>query len=133
MREIVKSHLNYLVADTAQWEQSADWFLDRSRSVDAFVKNAGLGFAIPYLSNGQMHDYVPDFIVRLNTDPQHYLVLETKGCDPLTEVKRAAAERWVAAVNADGSIGRWRYAVTSQVSDIPEMLDGSPLRHDGAH
>ena len=26
-------------------------------TVDAFVKNAGLGFAIPYLHNGQMHDY----------------------------------------------------------------------------
>lgn len=133
VREIVKSHLNYIVADTAQWEQSAAWFLDKSRSVDAFVKNAGLGFAIPYLYNGQMHDYVPDFIVRLNTDPQHHLVLETKGYDPLTKVKLAAAERWVAAVNADGSLGRWRYALASRVSDIPKILDGSPLRHDGDH
>ena len=38
--------------------------------VDAFVKNAGLDFAIPYLHNGQMHDYMPDFIVQLNTDPR---------------------------------------------------------------
>ncbi len=27
------------------------------------MKNAGLGFAIPYLHNGQSHDYMPDFIV----------------------------------------------------------------------
>ena len=49
---------------------------------DAFVKNAGLGFAIPYLHNGQMHDYVPDFIIRLKT-PDLHLILETKGYDPL--------------------------------------------------
>jgi len=29
----------------------------QARYVDTFVKNAGLGFAIPYLHNGQMHDY----------------------------------------------------------------------------
>lgn len=30
----------------------------------------------------------------------------TKGYDPLEDVKRAAAERWVAAVNADGAYGQ---------------------------
>lgn len=34
-------------------------------AVHSFVKNAGLGFAVPYLHNGQMHDYMPDFIIRL--------------------------------------------------------------------
>jgi hypothetical protein len=34
--------------------------------------------------------------------PTTYLVLETKGFDDLADVKAAAAERWVAAVNADG-------------------------------
>ena len=52
------------------------------------MKNAGLGFAIPYLHNGQPHDYVPDFIIRLKTEPPRYLILETKGYDPLEEVKR---------------------------------------------
>ena len=81
----------------------------QARCVDAFVKNSGLGFAIPYLHNGQMHDYVPDFIVRLKTEPASHLILETKGYDPLEEVKAAAAERWVAAVNADGTYGPWAY------------------------
>jgi hypothetical protein len=35
-----------------------------------------------------------------------HVILETKGFDPLEEVKRAAAERWVAAVNADGNCGK---------------------------
>lgn len=121
-REVIKSHLNYVVADTKQWEQSAAYYLDKSRLVDAFVKNSGLGFAIPYLHNGQMHDYVPDFIIRLKADPVSYLILETKGYDPLEDVKRAAAERWVAAVNADGTYGKWRYAVAKKVSDVPDLL-----------
>ena len=29
VREVVKSHLNYMVADTKQWEQSAAYFLDK--------------------------------------------------------------------------------------------------------
>jgi hypothetical protein len=72
--------------------------------------NQGLNFTTPYLHDGQAHDYVPDFIVRLKTDPPKHLILETKGFDPREEVKRAAAERWVAAVNAEGTYGRWVYA-----------------------
>ena len=47
------------------WEQSAAYFIDTHSAVDAFVKNSGLGFAIPYLDNGEPHDYVPDFLIRL--------------------------------------------------------------------
>ena len=123
VREVNKCHLNYIVADTKQWEQSAAYYVDKYEAVDAFVKNAGLGFAIPYLHNGQMHDYVPDFIVRLKTEPACYLILETKGYDPLEEVKRGAAERWVAAVNADGTYGHWAYRVVKKISDIPECIE----------
>jgi len=91
-------------------------------AVEAFVKNSGLGFAIPYLHNGQMHDYVPDFIIRLTTDPVSYLILETKGYDPLEDVNRAAADRWVFAVNTDGTYGKWRYAVAKKVSDVINLL-----------
>ena len=122
VREIEKSHLNYMVADTKKWEQSAAYFLDKNDSVEAFAKNAGLGFAIPYLHNGQMHDYVPDFIVRLKSDPPRHLILETKGYDPLEEVKHAAAQRWVSAVNEDGTFGQWGYAIAKKVSEVPEIL-----------
>ena len=56
VREVVKSHVNYVVADTKRWEQATAYYLDKNPSVQAFVKNAGLGFAIPYLHNGQMQD-----------------------------------------------------------------------------
>jgi type III restriction enzyme len=64
VRGVVHSHLNYVVADTRQWEQSAAYLIDTHPSVAAFVKNAGLGFAIPYFHNGQSHDYEPDFGLR---------------------------------------------------------------------
>jgi len=122
VREVTKSHLNYVVADTSQWEQSAAYYLDKHPKVEAFVKNSGLGFAIPYLHNGQMHDYVPDFIIRLKSKQPHHFILEIKGYDPTEEVKRAAAERWVAAVNADGVYGQWQYGVAKKVSDVPGLL-----------
>jgi type III restriction enzyme len=107
---------------TKQWEQSAAYFIDTHEAVDAFVKNAGLGFAIPYLHNGQMHDYEPDFIVRMAGTTSLQLILETKGYDPLKEVKRQAAERWISAVNAEGRFGHWRYLMIEKISDISGKL-----------
>ncbi|MEK7700316.1 MAG: hypothetical protein AAB332_07910, partial [Planctomycetota bacterium] len=65
VREVIHSHLNYVVADTKKREQAAAHIIDKHEKVDAFAKNAGLGFAIPYIHNGQLHDYMPDFIIRL--------------------------------------------------------------------
>jgi type III restriction enzyme len=122
VREVVKSHVNFMVADTGEWEQSAAYFLDRNPRVAAFVKNAGLGFAIPYLYNGQMHDYLPDFLVRLAGAETAYLILEVKGWDRLEQVKSEAAERWVKAVNVDGKYGWWAYAVARKPEEVLDIL-----------
>lgn len=53
VREVQRSPLNYLVMDTQQWEQSAAFYLDTDAHVLAFVKNANLGFAIPYAYRGR--------------------------------------------------------------------------------
>ena len=119
---VVKSHVNAVVPDTAKWEQSAVYRLDTHERVHSFVKNAALGFAIPYLHNGQHHEYLPDFIVRLTGDAERYLVLETKGYDPLEEVKSQAAQRWVRAVNADGGFGTWDYAIVSDMGKVGEAV-----------
>lgn len=113
---------NYVTAGQCEvWEQSAASILDTHAKVEAFVKNAGLGFAIPYLHNGQPHDFIPDFIARLTTNT--YLILETKGFDELAEVKTHAAARWVAAVNADGSRGTWQFAMARKVAEVRDILD----------
>ncbi len=116
-----RSHVNYMVADSAL-EAKAAGKLDGSAAVVAWVKNAGLGLAIPYAHNGERHDYQPDFIVRLAGPAQRFLVLETKGHDELYEVKKSAAERWCAAVNADGRWGEWIYRIAWSVGDVAEYL-----------
>ena len=127
VREVEHSHLNYVVADTAKWEQSAAYFIDTHGLVDAFVKNSGLGFTIPYFHNGQDHDYVPDFIVRLKTEPPTHLILEVKGYDELKEVKAAAAHRWVKAVNADRNTGDGTTRWSASPRTFPSAL-ATPLR-----
>jgi type III restriction enzyme len=125
VREVTRSHLNYVVADTAKWEQQAAYAIDTHPKVEAFVKNAGLGFGIPYLHNGQPHDYVPDFIIRLAGEPNRHLILETKGYDELAEVKSAAAQRWVTAVNADGQFGIWQYALVRSATGVAAAIDAA--------
>jgi len=125
-REVVRSHVNYVVPDTARWEQQAAYYIDRHEATAAFVKNAGLGFAIPYFHNGEAHDYYPDFIIRLSVDgprKPYNLILETKGYDLDADVKRAAAERQVQAVNADGQYGHWQFAMVRRTEDVSGAID----------
>ena len=119
---VLKSHLNVVVPDTVKWEQSAAYQLDTHEQVHSFVKNEGLGCAIPYLHNGQQHEYLPDFLIRLHGEKPRYLILETKGYDPLKDVKAQAAERWVQAVNAGGGFGVWSYAVVTEVGKVGEVV-----------
>jgi type III restriction enzyme len=126
VREVSKSHVNVVVADTRKWEQTAAYYIDTHPRVRAFVKNTGLGFAIPYLHNGQMHDYQPDFIIRFDTADERYVILETKGYDPLKELKQAAAQRWCSAVNALGGFGRWSYELVEKLERVRGILDAGP-------
>ncbi len=110
-----------MVADTQKWEQSTAYYLDRHECVVSFAKNFNMGFAIPYLHNGEKRDYVPDFLVRLQWKGKEVgiLILEVKGHDPLEETKKGAALRWVKAVNNDGRHGLWDYRIIHE----PTKLD----------
>jgi type III restriction enzyme len=72
-----------------------------------------------------MHDFLPDFLIRLKSPSPSYLILETKGYDPLEEVKREAAQRWLAAVNADGAHGYWQFALTRKIPEVKDLLDAA--------
>lgn len=122
VREVINSHLNYVVADTKAWEQQAAYIIDTHPAVDAFVKNSGLGFSIPYIDNGEAHDYIPDFILRLKGAPEAHLILETKGHDDLAQVKVEAAQRWVRAVNAEGTYGYWQYAIAYSPREVAKLI-----------
>jgi type III restriction enzyme len=123
VREATRSHVNFVVADTKAWEQSAAYFIDTHPAVECFVKNAGLGLGIPYHHNGEPHEYVPDFVIRLRGGDARHLLLEVKGFDPLKEVKAAAARRWCAAVNALGGFGLWDYAMIEKPEQAKQILD----------
>ncbi len=93
--------------------------------ITAFGNNSGLRFAIPYFHNGQSHDYIPDFLVRLKNDSlqEHLIILETKSFDFREEVKKAAAERWTKAENEDGRFGCWQYAVAHKPAEVVKKVD----------
>jgi type III restriction enzyme len=124
VREVSKSHVNCVVLDTRQWEQSAAYYLDTHPQVEAFVKNWRLGFGIPYLADEKMRIYEPDFIVRCVGRPNAHLIFETKMArDEHKEAKRAAALRWCAAVTASGKFGEWRYDMVSRPEDVRAAVD----------
>jgi type III restriction enzyme len=124
VQETQRSHLNFVVADTARWEQSAAFYLETDPHVVAHAKNFNLGFAVPYEHGGAAREYLPDFLVRAREGEREVgtLILETKGYDPLEHVKVAAAHRWVAAVNAEGSHGRWAYRIVRTPTAVPAAL-----------
>jgi type III restriction enzyme len=59
----------------------------------------------------------------LKTEPEEHLILETKGFDPLEEVKKAAAMRWINAVNAEGSWEKWHYAIVRKPTDVSQKIE----------
>jgi len=118
-----RSHVNYVVADTKQWEQSSAYYLDTHPLVRSFVKNAGLGFAVPCFYMGQEHDYLPDFIVRLDLPHESFLILECKGFpDEHKDDKAAGAKRWVRAVNEDGRYGLWDYDIADHPGKVHDAV-----------
>ncbi|MHB8646155.1 MAG: BPTD_3080 family restriction endonuclease [Thermomicrobiales bacterium] len=110
-----KCQISHVVADTKIWEQKMAQVLEEMPEVVAYVKNQGLGFTIPYTLSGEEHQYIPDFIVRLDDghgrDDLLNLIVETSG-EPIKEKAAkvtTARTLWIPAVNNDGTFGRWSF------------------------
>lgn len=127
-----KCHVSHVVADTGVWEQKVAQSLEDMVEVMCYVKNENLGFTIPYTINNEQHEYVPDFIIRIDDghgreDPLN-LILEVSGRDKKEKKEKAATARelWVPAVNGIGVYGRWGYHETHDPwnvkSEIRECL-----------
>ena len=114
-----KSHLNHVVLDGVRgnsWEEALAEALERDGRVKSYVKNERLGFTIPYVYEGRTHEYVPDFLVRLVTEPddvERTLIVEVSGSrkspGPTAAKAETARNQWCAAVNNWGEFGRWGY------------------------
>ena len=109
-----KCHINYVAADSS-WEPKVAQTLEEMDEVVAYVKNHQLGFHIPYTLDGQEHNYVTDYIVRIDDghgpDDLLNLIVEVSGEARKDKAAKVAAARnlWVPAVNNHGGFGRWAF------------------------
>ncbi len=124
-----KSHVNYVVADTETWEQIAAKTLEELDFVQSYVKNAFLGFAIPYVAEGKDRQYFPDFIARCKTRDGRTvnLIVEITGMNQEKGEKKWHVEnRWLPAVNAvkdNYSFGEWAFIeIANDIRDIKNQL-----------
>lgn len=116
----VKSHINMAVYDST-WEAGAGQELERNRNVTSWAKNDHLGFVIKYLYNGILHDYYPDFLVRLKNNVM--LVLEIKGVDSAqNKEKRKYLAEWTEVINENGGYGTWMWDVAFHPSDVRQII-----------
>jgi type III restriction enzyme len=127
----VKCHVSHVVADSA-WEEKVAQSLEDMTEVICYVKNHNLGFSIPYTINNEQHDYLSDYIVRIDdghgSEDLLNLVLEVSGRDLKEKKEKVATARelWVPAVNQIGGYGRWAFLETKDpwnvMNEIREFL-----------
>jgi type III restriction enzyme len=124
--ETVKSHINYVVADTEEWEQGVAKKLEDMPEVDSYVKNQGLNFTIPYEHQGIARNYTPDFIVRLKMPDGRdlNLLIEVTGKkDDKKVIKtKTAREFWVPAVNNNGGYGEWAFLEVQDIHETQNLI-----------
>jgi type III restriction enzyme len=114
------SHISHVVVDST-WEASEAFELQRNREVYSWAKNDHIGFVIKYIFNGVIHNYYPDFLIKLRNGKT--LVLEIKGIDDQkNKTKRQYLDEWVRAINADGRFGVWSWDVSRRTSDIKDII-----------
>jgi type III restriction enzyme len=126
-----KCHISHVVADTESWEQKAAQSLEEMDEVLAYVKNQGLGFAIPYTLNGDNKQYLPDFLVKFDDgngrDDPLMLMVEVSGEARKDKAVKAETARtlWVPAVNNHGGLGRWMYLEITDPWDMQRTIRGA--------
>lgn len=124
------SHVNYVVADTDSWEQICAKTLEQMKSVKHYVKNSFLNFKIPYVVDGEEHDYITDFIAVCETPSGETvnLIIEISGfSNDRTGHKDAkrlyTTNYWIPAVNNLEKYGRWEFIEITDIDNIEATLN----------
>ena len=116
-----KNHINLAVYDSS-WEIATGNEAERNKNVLSWIKNDHIGFVIKYSYNGHIHDYYPDFLIKLVNNTT--LVLEIKGRDDeQNRTKRTHLKEWVDAVNEDGNFGTWAYDVAFNQTEVKGIIE----------
>ena len=121
-----RSPVSHVVLDSG-WEEKVASVLESLPQVVSYVKNDHLGFAIPYVLDGEQRSYLPDFLVRARTaagEPPLTVVVEVSGARRRDKDAKVATARnlWVPAVNAHGGYGRWRFVEVTDPYDCRARL-----------
>jgi type III restriction enzyme len=118
-----RCHVNWAILDS-NWEGELCRVVESHPRVRAYVKNQGLGLAVPYRYGSESRQYIPDFVVlvddgRGDEDLLH-LVVEIKGYrgEDAKEKKATMETYWVPAVNHAEVYGRWAFAELTDVHEI---------------
>ena len=126
VRETIKSHVNYVVADTQEWEQGVAKRLEQMPEVLAYVKNQNMGFAIPYEHQGVGRHYTPDFIAVLEYPDKSKLnlLIEVTGKkDDKKGLKvKTALEMWIPAVNNTDKFGKWAMLEIQDIHETQNLI-----------
>ncbi len=125
----VKSHVNYVVADTESWEQIAAKTLEELPQVKYYVKNHFLDFKIPYSDGALEHDYIPDFIAVCKTPEgeEVNLIIEISGFSNdrygNKDIKsHYTLDYWIPAANNLRKYGRWDFIEIDDIDNIKATL-----------
>ncbi|MEP0815114.1 MAG: DEAD/DEAH box helicase family protein [bacterium] len=130
-----KCHVSHVVGDTQSWEQKmAKVFEDPDMpEVLHYVKNANLGFTIPYTLYGEEKQYYPDFIAHIDDgreDPLN-LIVEVTGIKKKDKEAKVETGKtlWVPAVNNHGGFGRWAFLEVRDpwncMDDLKAFIEGN--------
>jgi type III restriction enzyme len=124
-----KSHVNLVVADTDSWEQIAAKTFEQMDAVESYVKNAFLGFEVPYVDKtGAERRYQPDFICRVRTPGgEHFnLIVEITGfAKDKAEKRWFVQNRWLPAVNGQRErlgLLPWHFVEVTDIERIKNQL-----------
>ena len=116
-------HVNWAVCDLG-WELEFCRVVESHPRVRAYVKNEGMGFAVPYRMGGIPRRYFPDFIVRVDdgADEPMNLVVEIKGRREDDARIKAETMRawWIPGVNRLRDFGRWDFLELTQIETMEE-------------
>lgn len=119
-----KSHINWIITDS-DWEDKFAAVIEEHPRVYSYAKNHNLGFEVPYAMEGEARTYLPDFLIRLDTDTPTTLIVEVKGYRGHDAMLKADTMRnkWIPAINRNGKYGKWGFAELREVHDFAPALD----------